>query len=280
MLYLKAKDQFELYEYGLGYNIDYEFPYVHSHDYWEFVFTLREIEHCLNGTSIVLPKHTLMIIRPDDVHCIKAVDVKNNPNKEPTLLNVKVSCEKLREIMSVYNENAYQQLEGCKIDPIQIDGTASSTIEYFVSVLMRSNDVTQNANMLKSILLLVVNLFHPAIFQNVEKNFTVNPEVESIIIKMRSQKYLASSLNEITADCHYSYMQLTRIFKNETGMTMQEFFSNIKMQYAVSQLLITNRLILDISNDIGITSLSHFNHLFKSKYGVSPSQYRRQRMLR
>jgi 2-isopropylmalate synthase len=150
-------------------------------------------------------------------------------------------------------------------------------MEYFVSFLMRSNDVNENAVILKSMLLLVVNLFHPAIFQNIEHTPTLNPEVENIIIKMRSQKYLASSLNEITADCHYSYMQLTRIFKNETGMTMQEFFSNIKMQYAVSQLLLTNRLILDISNDIGITSLSHFNHLFKSKYGVSPSQYRNRR---
>ena len=277
MLYLKAKDQLEHYEHGMGYNIDYEFPYVHTHDYWEFVFTLHAIEHCLNGESTIVPKHTLMIIRPKDVHCIKAADAKSNPNKEPTLLNVKISCAKLRELMAIYDERAYQHLNDCKVNQLQIDGTASSTMEYYVSFLMRSNNIDENVVLLKSFLLLVINVFHPAIFQSVENKLTLNPEVEDIIIKMRSQKYLASSLSEITADCHYSYMQLTRLFKNETGMTMQEFFSNIKMQYAVSQLELTNRLILDISNDIGITSLSHFNHLFKSKYGISPSQYRNRR---
>ena len=274
MLYLKAQDQLEHVQHGLGYNIDYEFPYMHTHDYWEFVFTIHDIEHRLNEQTTHVPLHTLLIIRPNDVHCVHAGNPKNNPNKEPTLLNVKVSCEKLKELLSVYGEEAYERLSDCKRLQMQIDGTAVATMEYFVSVLMRRSYTEDDLAILKTILLLIINLFHPTLFQNVDQRRTGNPEVENIIIKMRSQKYLASSLNEITADCNYSYMQLTRIFKNETGMTMQDFFTNIKLQYATSQLLLTNRLILDISNDIGITSLSHFNHLFKKKYGVSPSQYR------
>ena len=277
MLYLKAQDQLEHVLHGFGYNIDYEFPYMHTHDYWEFVYTLHDIEHCLNGKTTVVPPNTLLIIRPSDVHCIRAGNPKNNPNKEPTLLNIKVSCEKLRELLSVYDANVYNRLCECPRLHMQIDGTASATMEYFVSVLMRKSYTTDDLVMLKTILYLIINLFHPIIFQNVDQKHTANPEVENIIIKMRSQKYLASSLNEITCDSHYSYMQLTRIFKAETGMTMQEFFTNIKLQYATSQLLLTNRLILDISNDIGIASLSHFNHLFKQKYGVSPSQYRHGR---
>lgn len=274
MLYLKAKDQLEHYEDGLGFNIDYEFPYPHKHDYWEFVFTLHYIEHCLNGENTLIAPHTLLIVKPNDVHDIKAADTKSNPNKEPTLLNIKVTKEKLKELLAVYSDDAYSLLFSSDALSLPIDGTAATTIECFVSILMRSNDISGNLLMLKSILLLMFNLFHFTIFKNVNNQRALNPEVENIIIKMRSQKYLASSLNEITQNSNYSYMQLTRIFKNETGMTMQEFFTNIKMEYATSQLLLTNRLILDISNDIGITSLSHFNHVFKSKYGLSPSQYR------
>lgn len=58
---------------------------------------------------------------------------------------------------------------------------------------------------------------------------------------------------------------------------MHEYFLNIKLDAAATMLRSTNRLILDISNDIGITSLSHFNHIFKEKYGVSPSRYRKDR---
>ena len=59
---------------------------------------------------------------------------------------------------------------------------------------------------------------------------------------------------------------------------MHEYFLNIKLNAAATMLKNTNRLILDISNDIGITSLSHFNHIFKEKYGVSPNRYRKERV--
>ena len=274
MLYLKAKDQLEHYEYGLGYNIDYEFPYSHTHDYWEFVFTIHDIEHRLNGEKTIISPQTLFIIKPNDVHSIKAANTEQNPNKEPTHLNVKVSDVLLKKMLAVYSENAYELLLKRKDLQMTIDGTASTTMKYFVSALMHVSNLSDTLALLKAVLSLTVNLFHFAIFQGENKQLTSNPAVEAIIIKMRSQKYLASSLHEITEGCNYSYMQLTRIFKNETGMTMQEFFTNIKMQYAASQLLLTNRLILDISNDIGFASLSHFNHIFKNKYGLSPSQYR------
>ena len=65
------------------------------------------------------------------------------------------------------------------------------------------------------------------------------------------------------------------------GAFLHFYFANFfRMSCAAApttMLRNTNRLILDISNDIGITSLSHFNHIFKEKYGISPNRYRKER---
>lgn len=93
---------------------------------------------------------------------------------------------------------------------------------------------------------------------------------------MNSQKYLACPISEITAESNYSYMQLTRLFRKTTGMTMQDYFLYVKLEYAAQQLRLTKRLTIDISNDIGIFSLSHFNHIFKRRFGITPGEYRRK----
>ena len=71
-------------------------------------------------------------------------------------------------------------------------------------------------------------------------------------------------------------MQLTRLFRKTTGMTMQDYFLYVKLEYAAQQLRLTKRLTIDISNDIGIFSLSHFNHIFKRRFGITPGEYRRK----
>ncbi|MFQ7077026.1 MAG: AraC family transcriptional regulator [Christensenellaceae bacterium] len=53
---------------------------------------------------------------------------------------------------------------------------------------------------------------------------------------MNSQKYLACPISEITAESNYSYMQLTRLFRKTTGMTMQDYFLYVKLEYAAQQL--------------------------------------------
>lgn len=51
---------------------------------------------------------------------------------------------------------------------------------------------------------------------------------------------------------------------------------DLKLLHAQEQLKFTNNTTLKISNKIGFSSLSHFNHIFKKTFHMTPTQYRSQ----
>lgn len=60
------------------------------------------------------------------------------------------------------------------------------------------------------------------------------------------------------------------------GCTPTELINAARIDYASQQLAETNRPILDIMFDCGLTNLSHFYALFRKRHGVSPRRYRLQ----
>ena len=277
MLKLKAQNQLEYFPHGFGYNCDYEFPFLHSHDYWEFDFVRYDISHQLNGKTETVYANSIIIVKPQDEHLLRALPSNYNPNNSPTHLNVKVTSEKLRSLLCTIDERLYGLLE--KSSPITKhlnDDSSVSVLNNFLSTLLWSTNTEQNLVMLRTAVFMITSLCYREIYGNSDGTFGMPTEINDIINKLNSKKYLACPISAIATECNYSYMQLTRLFRKYTGMTMQDYFQYVKLEYAASQLRLTKRLILDISNDVGISSLSHFNHIFKKRFGVTPGEYRKQ----
>lgn len=278
MLTLKSNDQLEYRNDDIGYNCNYEFPYLHTHDYWEFVYVKYDIEHVINGETFTVPANSALIIRPTDRHMIRAVPNKLNPQKSPTHLNVKITTPALKDLLSRFSPNMTDILAAQHILEMHLTPDLAQLCDRFLSTLMWNADKEKNMLMLRTHILYITSLFVETLcFPSSEGNVQVPEEISAIVKKMNSQDYLGCTIAQIVSGANYSHMQLSRLFKQYTGMTMHEYFLNIKLNAAATMLRNTNRLILDISNDIGITSLSHFNHIFKEKYGVSPNRYRKDR---
>ena len=128
MLKLKAKDQLEYYPQGLGYNCDYEFPFLHTHDYWEFDYVQYDMEHVINGKTVHVYPNSLLIIKPTDEHLTRALPSKYNPNNAPTYLNVKVTQEKLHSLLDAIDPALYGLLEKAAPVTKQINDDSSVQI--------------------------------------------------------------------------------------------------------------------------------------------------------
>ncbi len=279
MLTLKSGDQLEYKDDDLGYNCNYEFPYLHTHDYWEFVYVKYDIEHVINGETRAVPANSALIIRPADRHLIRGVPNKLNPNKSPTHLNVKITTPALNGLLTQFSPDMTEILLRQPVLEKHLSPEVAQLCDKFLSTLLWNSDKEKNLLMLRTHILYVTSLFVESLcFPPTENNVQVPEEIAAIVKKMNSQDYLGCTITQIVSGANYSHMQLSRLFKQYTGLTMHEYFLNIKLNAAATMLRSTNRLILDISNDIGITSLSHFNHIFKQKYGVSPNRYRKERL--
>ena len=71
-----------------------------------------------------------------------------------------------------------------------------------------------------------------------------------------------------------SYLSLK--FKNYLGFNINQFIMRTKLEEAKSLLTFTDKSLSEISNYLCFSSQSYFQNVFKSKYGITPNQYRSQ----
>jgi AraC-like DNA-binding protein len=67
---------------------------------------------------------------------------------------------------------------------------------------------------------------------------------------------------------------LTRLFKKHTGISLQEYFKNLRMSKAGDLLLHSDKTISEIAVETGYVDRFQFSKAFKKARGYSPVQYR------
>ncbi|MCX7842069.1 MAG: AraC family transcriptional regulator [Clostridia bacterium] len=76
-----------------------------------------------------------------------------------------------------------------------------------------------------------------------------------------------------TVNVHPAYLH--RIFKAKTGLTINAYLTQLRMNKAKMLLANTDIPIIDVSNYVGINSRQYFSYVFKKNTGLTPAQYRK-----
>ena len=82
------------------------------------------------------------------------------------------------------------------------------------------------------------------------------------------------SLSEISAKLGFNESYFCRLFKQATGATFTEYLNFVRICKAEKLLTEGTLSILDISGEVGFTSVSYFNRIFKKYRSCSPGYYR------
>ena len=88
------------------------------------------------------------------------------------------------------------------------------------------------------------------------------------------------TLADVSAHIGFDKSYFCRIFRQATGATFTEYLNFVRICKAEKRLATTQDSILDISADVGFTSVSYFNKIFKRYRNCSPSFYRSARYCR
>lgn len=82
------------------------------------------------------------------------------------------------------------------------------------------------------------------------------------------------SLSALADQMYVSKSTLSRFFKKQTGTYFAEYVSQIRLNYAINELLYSEKNITKIAMDCGFSNSSVFDKAFRENYGISPSEYR------
>ena len=117
---------------------------------------------------------------------------------------------------------------------------------------------------------LLIDSMNAAYYQTPSRIYT-----EQIKTYIRYHYFEIRSLDDIAEHLSLNKIYMERIFKQETGVSVWSYLSDVRMeraQYYVTQLDIP---IGEIDELLGINSRQNFYLLFRKKYGISPAQYRK-----
>jgi AraC-like DNA-binding protein len=106
--------------------------------------------------------------------------------------------------------------------------------------------------------------------QNKSENPLVLRAKNSIFKRMHEKVTLGSIARELNTTASY----LSTVFKKETGITVHQFIVKEKLLVAANLLCYSQYEIHEIANYLSFSSQSHFGHLFKLHFQMTPNQYR------
>lgn len=240
---------------------------LHYHNFYEFfIVTSGGAVHHINGQEHRLKKGTLYMIKPKDEHRIM-------PSDDGCIhINISLMPQKLIEICKGLDIDLDELL---KIEPkVRL---TSDEFEFFrkraerISLLQYQND--------KRVQVLICELISQAVSVVYKSSFFSGNEYPEwfvdILDKIHSPEFCACTASDVYQLSSFSPPVIIAYFKKFTGKTVNEYIRTTKINRACDFLKKSDISIIELSNMLGYTSLSHFSRVFKSHTGMTPGAYRR-----
>lgn len=81
-------------------------------------------------------------------------------------------------------------------------------------------------------------------------------------------------LDDIADKLGISSSYLSRLFKKETGVSLQDFINDVRVEKAVNLLVYSEESLAKIAEYVNFPTQSYFGKIFKQKLQMTPKQYR------
>lgn len=116
-------------------------------------------------------------------------------------------------------------------------------------------------------------IFSPEAYRISQTGYS--PEIAQALAYIQANYSRKISLTSVSDHVGLSSSYLCRIFKEETGLSMNAYITNLRMSKAGELLNDTNSYIKEVAISVGFEDQLYFSRLFKRYYGVTPSEYRK-----
>lgn len=257
-------------------NININFVYKpffpkHDHDYWEcFICMSGSYEQVINDEKHQFKHGDAVLIRSSDFHSIQAT------SDNSWHINIMFKEEYILNLINTISPKLLEKIKDFKTICFQFDEVDLSIVMDYVSLLIQNDEPLLDDQVLVTNLLVIkiLNLIistHNILVLN-------KPEwLVELIRKINQKENMWWGAKEVIQESMFSQTHLNRIFNEYFGCPITKYLTSVKINFAKNCLLHSYMNIEEISSLLGFSSVSHLNHIFKERTGLSPLQYRKRR---
>lgn len=252
-------------------NLLYRAPHVHK-DFEICLILDGEISLRSSGQTYYATKHSFFMLNPFQPHELKA--------DSPTLiLSIQVAPS--------FFSNVFPQIQSIQLSTQIHSVSDSEACRQMFSMFLKLADSylkKQDAyellctGIINAIFyqFLQINAYH-IISDTARRTYQLQQQrirqISDYIDRHYSQKLLLSDIAEkLGLNLYY----LSHFFKENFGLSFQDYLARIRSEKARQLLLLTDQSLLDICMSAGFSDPKYFNCSFRKQYGSTPKEYRRQ----
>lgn len=153
--------------------------------------------------------------------------------------------------------------------------------QFLVDTIYELKRLSQNQFMFKKIklielLLKLHNIYKKRLLLNEITTFSQTNDRLIPIIDFLSNHYTESfTIDDIAKNFYINKSYLCKLFKEETGFTINDYISGKRILLA-KKLLKSGLSVMEASEQVGYNSDTHFIRMFKKFIGLTPKQYAKE----
>jgi len=198
---------------------------------------------------------------------------------EVTITYFCVETEKLLGLLSLPEQHFLKQSAGRKNPALRVLPPESLISDRFKN--LRPNPGASTSSMRLRLLQLFMDLFElefdhdapaPAPWMGGRERF------RQVLNQMAASEFVELSVSDLVPMMSCSRRHLHRLFREELGASFREKQIELRLAKACELLATSNAKVVEVALESGYQSSSVFSELFKKRFGVSPGQWRRQRL--
>ena len=140
-----------------------------------------------------------------------------------------------------------------------VEQLLKTEIEYLILSLMRGHS-TERKKRAES-------------FRQTQQRTTLTEDIKQYLRENLHEQIRLDTLSERYC---YSCSSIKRIFREETGCTVIEYLTRLRIDRAKEILLETDASVSAVAEAVGHSSVFYFSDVFKKATGLSPTAYRRK----
>lgn len=249
---------------------------IDKHNFWEITYVEKgELNCTINNINLTLQQGDILFVEPNTQHFYQQNSI------ESKILCIGFEC--ISSFLTPLN------LQVIKATDKQISIIQNIVEEGNLAFTLNSNEqLVKNDNPPLGSMQLIILLLEQLILLSL-RNFFNNentgnlPQKQfyySIAEKIKLYCYVhvkeKISISDICRDFSYSSSFICRIFKKQTGYSLINFFTKVKIEEAKKMLLHTNMTATEISDALMFSDPKYFNTCFKKIVGLTPNKFRTQ----
>lgn len=250
------------------------YPLFHNHTYYE-VHIQKEgsILHSFNENIEQLIKGDVVLISPQLSHSL-SVDETNKSAFE--YINLPVQSHIFLEIVKALNVprlNHFIENSEALIKIHLDDKELSRLLESYDKLQAIPNqDKPDFSISVKFFLISILSIIHD---KTCEFATPLPQWLTDFLLQINTPTSYRLNITQLCNFTFYSHSHLCKLFKKYMGVSLNHYFTQIKINYAAHLLRSTDYSITYIANEIGLDNQGYFSQLFKKEFRESPLAYRK-----